>query len=63
VRVNLVFVKPEFRRCGVGSALARHLIERHGRQKIDWGRVMNDGGMETIPSLFAKALGLTSHRG
>ena len=27
--VNVIFVKPEFRRRGIGSALVRHLITQH----------------------------------
>ena len=34
VSINMVYVKPQFRRCGIGSALVRHLASRYPSVKI-----------------------------
>ncbi|HYD63290.1 MAG TPA: GNAT family N-acetyltransferase [Noviherbaspirillum sp.] len=37
ISINMVYVKPQFRRCGIGSALVRHLLGRYPAVKIDCG--------------------------
>jgi GNAT superfamily N-acetyltransferase len=37
--INLVFVKPEFRRRGIGLALTRYLLDRYPREKVQWDEV------------------------
>jgi GNAT superfamily N-acetyltransferase len=32
--INMVFVKPEFRRCGIGSALVQHLVALYPDTKV-----------------------------
>lgn len=36
VCVNMVFVKPQYRRRGIGSALIRHMTAQHPRAIITW---------------------------
>lgn len=38
IRVNTIFVKPDFRRRGVGMALVRYLEQRCPQHGLDWTR-------------------------